>query len=143
MCLLASYGAGVPKSCSVPVVEHTFVSEAGAAEAGPPPRPIVDHNFNPTTDMRRSYEYATRSGSPFSILPTYSDEVYDKGAAALTHTRTLTFLKAKIGGPWFDLENIWEEHTWFEFVGRSVAQTMGVSVGGRHRREDGRVSSHG
>jgi carboxymethylenebutenolidase len=43
-------------------------------------------------------------------------------------TRNLTFLKKHMGGPYFDLEAIWEEHTYFEFAEREVEKTMGTMV---------------
>jgi carboxymethylenebutenolidase len=46
----------------------------------------------------------------------------------VSHTRSLSFLKAQLGGPIFDLEAIWDEHTEYEFATRSVAQTMGTMV---------------
>lgn len=33
-----------------------------------------------------------------------------------------------MNGPWFDLEEIWEEHTRFEFETRSVPDTMDTMV---------------
>jgi carboxymethylenebutenolidase len=33
-----------------------------------------------------------------------------------------------MGGPYFDLEAIWEEHTYFEFAEREVEKTMGTMV---------------
>jgi carboxymethylenebutenolidase len=60
------------------------------------------------------------------ILPKHVH--FSNGPAAVAHTRCLTFLKPKLGGPNFDLEAIWEEHTYFEFAERSVAKTMGTMV---------------
>jgi carboxymethylenebutenolidase len=57
----------------------------------------------------------------------------------MAHTRSLVFLRSHIGGPFFDIEEIWEEHTFFEFVNRSVAKTMGTMVVSRL----GLASSHG
>ena len=44
------------------------------------------------------------------------------------HTRSLVFLKPLLGGPFFDLEAIWDEHTRFEFENRSVEHTMSTMV---------------
>lgn len=66
------------------------------------------------------------STSPYFVFPRKAD--YDPGAAAIAHTRTLTFLRSHLNGPIFDLEVIWEEHTRFEFEVRSVAKTMGTMV---------------
>lgn len=48
--------------------------------------------------------------------------------AAVSHTRSLTFIKKHIGGPIFDLEKIWDEHTYWEFENRSVEKTMATMV---------------
>ncbi|KAG6809762.1 hypothetical protein H0H92_014821 [Tricholoma furcatifolium] len=80
-----------------------------------------------------SHGYGTRS--PHFVLPQVCG--YDPGSAAIAHSRTLTFLRKWLGGPIFDLETIWEEHTYFEFGDRSVAKTMGTMVmtGGVGRAE--------
>lgn len=47
---------------------------------------------------------------------------------SLSHTRNLTFIKPKVGGPYFDLEEIWDEHCFYEFADRSVEHTMSTMV---------------
>ncbi|EGE80311.1 carboxymethylenebutenolidase [Blastomyces dermatitidis ATCC 18188] len=64
--------------------------------------------------------------SPNFVIPQHADFI--PSAAAVAHTRTLSFLKSKLGGPLFDLEAIWDEHTYFEFGDRSVAKTMATMV---------------
>ncbi|KIL68194.1 hypothetical protein M378DRAFT_158735 [Amanita muscaria Koide BX008] len=70
------------------------------------------------------YEY--KASCPHFVLPQSAD--YDPGSASVAHTRTLTFLRSNLGGPIFDLEAIWDEHTYYEFEVRSVAKTMGTMV---------------
>ncbi|KJZ73933.1 hypothetical protein HIM_06601 [Hirsutella minnesotensis 3608] len=53
---------------------------------------------------------------------------YNGPAAALAHTHTLVFLRKHLGGPAFDIEAVWEEHTYWEFERRSVAATMATMV---------------
>lgn len=48
--------------------------------------------------------------------------------AAVAHTRSLGFIKKHLDGPYFDLEAIWDEHTYFEFENRSVEKTMATMV---------------
>ncbi|KAH6611474.1 hypothetical protein Trco_001494 [Trichoderma cornu-damae] len=62
-----------------------------------------------------SYPEAT---TPRFVLP--SSPAYNTTAAGLAHTRSLVFLRKQLGGPTFDLEAIWEEHCYWEFVGRSA-----------------------
>jgi carboxymethylenebutenolidase len=70
--------------------------------------------------------YTYNASSPSFVLPSHAH--YQHGAAALAHTRTLTFLKKYLDFPNFDLEAIWDEHTLFEFGERDVAKTMGTMV---------------
>ena len=53
---------------------------------------------------------------------------FDSTEESVSHTRNLTFLKKYIRGADFDLEAIWEEHTYFEFADRSATKTMGTMV---------------
>ncbi|KAE8307789.1 hypothetical protein BDV41DRAFT_584080 [Aspergillus transmontanensis] len=64
-----------------------------------------------------TYQFAT----PFQGTFNYTTE-------AVSHTRNLAFLKPLIGGPYFDLEIIWEEHIQHEFETRSVPHTMATMV---------------
>ncbi|KAF9076575.1 hypothetical protein BDP27DRAFT_1313561 [Rhodocollybia butyracea] len=66
------------------------------------------------------------SDSPYFLLPQSAN--YASGEATLAHSRVLVFLREILGGPVFDIEAIWEEHTYFEFEVRSVAKTMGTMV---------------
>ncbi|RDB20497.1 hypothetical protein Hypma_012461 [Hypsizygus marmoreus] len=83
---------------------------------------------SPKTDTPNSsltsHVYAVPS--PYFVLPQVAE--YDPGSAALAHSRSLVFLRKWLGGPMFDLEAIWDEHTYFEFEDRSVAKTMGTMV---------------
>ncbi|KAJ4368735.1 hypothetical protein N0V83_005817 [Neocucurbitaria cava] len=64
-----------------------------------------------------SYKFAI----PFQSLFHYTTE-------AISHTRSITHVKQRLGGPYFDLELIWEEHTYYEFADRSVEHTMSTMV---------------
>ena len=67
-----------------------------------------------------------KTSSTYFVLPQTAQ--YDPAGASLAHSRTLVFLRKNLGGPFFDIEAIWEEHTYFEFEVRSVAKTMGTMV---------------
>ncbi|KAJ8114661.1 hypothetical protein OPT61_g3514 [Boeremia exigua] len=64
-----------------------------------------------------TYKFAT----PFHDAFHYTTE-------ALSHTRSLTHLKPRLNGPYFDLEVIWDEHCYYEFADRSVEHTMSTMV---------------
>ncbi|KAI0487032.1 hypothetical protein F4859DRAFT_324621 [Xylaria cf. heliscus] len=91
---------------------------------GPPPAPSASAPPSPRTNTQQ--HHYTSSPSVSFIIPSSPDFQY--GPASVSHTRSLTFLKQHLGGPLFDLEAIWEEHTAYEFATRSVAQTMGTMV---------------
>jgi carboxymethylenebutenolidase len=71
------------------------------------------------------YSYPEARNCQFS-LPFQED--FDYNAESVSHTRNLIFLKNIIGGPYFDLEQIWDEHTYYEFENRSVEHTMSTMV---------------
>ncbi|XWW93355.1 hypothetical protein V2A60_001288 [Cordyceps javanica] len=60
------------------------------------------------------------------FCPGHAD--FDYSSDSVAHSRSLQFLKPKTGGPDFDLESIWEEHTYYEFADRSVEHTMSTMV---------------
>lgn len=73
----------------------------------------------------KTYRYPTVSSSKFAVP--FTDE-FHYTTEAISHTRSLTFLKPKLGGPYFDLEDIWDEHCYYEFADRSVQHTMSTMV---------------
>ncbi|KAF2967845.1 hypothetical protein GQX73_g5780 [Xylaria multiplex] len=91
-----------------------LVHLAGASAQGRTPRANT-----------RQHEYASATSALF-IIPSSGDFQYT--SAGVSHTRSLSFLRSHLGGPVFDLEAIWDEHTAYEFATRSVAQTMGTMV---------------
>jgi carboxymethylenebutenolidase len=121
--------AGVPEIAGVIIytdstADHhqsstpTLLHIAGA----PPQQP--DPSTQQATKERRYY-YPTVKSSSFAT-PFTADFHYN--SEAVSHTRNLTFLKPKVGGPYFDLETIWDEHTYYEFADRSVQHTMSTMV---------------
>ncbi|KAL2168923.1 hypothetical protein VTG60DRAFT_6693 [Thermothelomyces hinnuleus] len=98
-----------------------------------PPIPVIAHlpgNTNRTFGKPKRPEGLTIHSYPgagrFFIIPAHAD--YRASAAAVAHTRSLSFLKPLMGGPYFDLEAIWDEHTRYEFADRSVEETMATMV---------------
>ncbi|XP_006463976.1 hypothetical protein AGABI2DRAFT_194603 [Agaricus bisporus var. bisporus H97] len=77
-----------------------------------PPKGLTIHHYSDQTNH--------------FVFPQSSD--YHGGSAALSHSRSLVFLRKWLGGPFFDLEAIWAEHCYFEFEVRSVAKTMATMV---------------
>ncbi|UQC77662.1 carboxymethylenebutenolidase [Colletotrichum lupini] len=86
------------------------------------PKTVTDSPKPTPTAKTHSYPGA----SDFFVVPSHPN--FNANAAGLAHTRTLTFLKPLLGGPYFDLEAVWEEHTLFEFGERNVEKTMATMV---------------
>jgi carboxymethylenebutenolidase len=92
-------------STSIPVTHHLAGKLSGVATR---------------TKELTQYDYPGQStgfATPFSKEFHYSSE-------SVSHTRNLSFFKPLMGGPYFDLEAIWDEHTYYEFENRSVELTM-------------------
>lgn len=96
------------------------------------PIPVLVHlsgttgKKNPRSDRLTVYEYANQTSPRFA---TPSTKHFNQSSEAIAHTRNLTFLKRIMKGqPTFDLEEIWDEHTYFEFETREVEHTMNTMV---------------
>lgn len=113
ICAVISYGAApVNTNGELPLLAH--VPGAKSAE---------EQNVDESRSIKRHY-YA--NANPFFAIPAHAD--YHAPSASVAHTRTLSFLKPLVGGPYFDLEKIWDEHTYWEFEARSVEETMATMV---------------
>jgi carboxymethylenebutenolidase len=88
------------------------------------PKPAESRADHPNQSTTTKHFYPT--SSTYFVLPQTAQ--YDPASANIAHSRTLVFLRKFLGGPLFDLEAIWDEHTYFEFEVRSVAKTMGTMV---------------
>lgn len=94
---------------SVPVLQHM------AGKMRKPPR----------TETRVVHDYPSAKSHLFA---TPFQPEFDYNIESVSHTRNLSFLKPRMNGPWFDLEAIWDEHTYWEFEDRSVPKTMATMV---------------
>lgn len=74
----------------------------------------------------KSHRYEDAKRDTNWVLP--SDDDYHKRSAGIAHTRSLEFLKPLLKGPYFELEDIWNEHCKFEFAERDVESTMATMV---------------
>ncbi|KAH7025543.1 carboxymethylenebutenolidase [Macrophomina phaseolina] len=107
------------------IVNYSAVPIAAANAA----KPILWHaaganisSANPGIATTHVYPEASEN----FVIPAH--ENYRSASAAVSHTRTLTFLKPLTEGPYFDLEAIWNEHCLYEFGERAVEKTMGTMV---------------
>ncbi|KAJ5341706.1 hypothetical protein N7541_010830 [Penicillium brevicompactum] len=109
-CILYSNVAGTPIPFSRPMLYH-----------------IPGKTTAPTKNTLELTAYHYDSAFSHSFAIPGRDE-FDYRLESISHTRNLAFLKTHMQGPYFDLEAIWDEHTYYEFENRSVAQTMGTMV---------------
>ncbi|KAK9777754.1 putative SnoaL-like domain-containing protein [Seiridium cardinale] len=107
---------------------------------------IASVSFSPEWDLSSNPELVHSAGKAVSPLSRPNTSTYDYpqvksdkfivpgaedfhySAASVAHTRSLTLLKKQLEGPIFDLEKIWDEHTYYEFEDRSVEKTMATMV---------------
>jgi carboxymethylenebutenolidase len=106
----AADASSIASADTVAAVHHF----AGSATGRPRKTSLLTEYYYPAV---ASYRFAIPFGDEFH----YTTE-------AVSHTRNLTLLKRIMGGPYFDLETIWEEHTYYEFADRSVEHTMSTMV---------------
>ena len=76
-------------------------------------------------DNQAVYSYPETPSAGF-IVPYHID--FKPSSAGVAHSRSVSFLKKHLDGPYFDLEKIWEEHAFYEFGDRSVEKTMATMV---------------
>ncbi|KHN94941.1 carboxymethylenebutenolidase [Metarhizium album ARSEF 1941] len=110
---VAAFAEPAPSPSPVPTYFHACGARDGRETTGTTGHASASVSWYPNT--RRHF-----------VLP--GSAAYSPAPASLAHTRNLAFLKKHIGGPVFDIEAVWEEHTRWEFERRSVAQTMATMV---------------
>jgi carboxymethylenebutenolidase len=122
-----------PTLTSVPTVVGAVVysHESESSTLEPADIPILRHlagkkpEAAKQQDLVKDFYYPNakshRFASPFQ-------DQFDYWAESLSHTRILQFFKPIMNGPYFDLETIWDEHTYYEFADRSVEHTMSTMV---------------
>lgn len=106
----ASQYSQLSSQASVPTIYHL----TGASE--------TKRSHTPGSKI---YEYGSGRECTFPV-PFHQDFHY--ATEAVSHSRNLAFFKPIMGGPYFDLELLWEEHTYYEFGARDVANTMATMV---------------
>lgn len=74
----------------------------------------------------KTFRYEDATNDTNWVLP--ADPKYSKRNAGIAHTRSVAFLKPFLGGPYFDLEAVWDEHCLYEFGERAVEKTMATMV---------------
>lgn len=107
-----------------------YADFAGASTPEAPIPLLVHWAGKSSTLPTRTPQYTEYfySSPPSSSFATPFSTHFNYCLEAVSHTRNLSFLKPLVGGPFFDLEAIWDEHTHYEFTDRSVEHTMATMV---------------
>ncbi|CAL5874268.1 uncharacterized protein PFLUO_LOCUS8557 [Penicillium psychrofluorescens] len=97
-----------------------------------PDRPVsMLHASLPVEDPPQSDKAQVVHVYPDISSPAFTIPGHPKfkiSTAGVAHTRSVAFIKKHLNGPYFDLEKIWDEHTYYEFGDRSVEKTMATMV---------------
>ncbi|KAH7928548.1 NTF2-like protein [Leucogyrophana mollusca] len=129
------------QSRHVPVTFHLATSQEALHAAILPLEDPVNLGYSlPTHSCHpvKVYTYPLVSHSPPFPLSTKapvlvepgeqsSSDPYNRSATGLSLTRTLELLKRQLG-PHFNLEKLWDLHTYYEFVERDAPRTMTTMV---------------
>ncbi|KAM7201696.1 hypothetical protein V8F33_003245 [Rhypophila sp. PSN 637] len=130
--------AGLATDAASAILSHRSVTAAvfyghypSSTASSSSPVPVLVHIPSktpvPTNENIKTYTYPNLSpDAPYFTIPSHDN--YNASSASVSHTRSLTFLKPLLNGPYFDLERIWDEHTYYEFGDRSVEETMATMV---------------
>jgi carboxymethylenebutenolidase len=124
-CAVSYYGVGLDAHLSeVPTIRCPMVFHFAGNDAFCPPntrskilsafatKPEIEHYVYPGCD----HAFATPDR-----------EHFDKPAAMMAYSRTLALLR-KVLGPVYDLNSLWEQHIYHEFVTRDVHAVMPTMV---------------
>lgn len=106
----------------LPTIYHLAGTNTSSSATTPPPPKAAAAAAPPNSKI---YEYSSMETSSFAVP--FCEE-FEYATEAVSHSRNLAFVKKVMGGPYFDLELLWEEHTFYEFGSRSVENTMATMV---------------
>ncbi|KAF5660146.1 carboxymethylenebutenolidase [Fusarium heterosporum] len=109
------------------VAAVVYLDEAQRPELASIDIPRLQHIVGSATDRSGGTKYFYPKAQSHAFAMPFHQH-FDYNMESVSHTRNLQFLKPKVGGPFFDLEYIWEEHTHYEFADRSVEHTMSTMV---------------
>lgn len=117
----ADGSSGNGSKAVLPTIYHLAGTTSSSSATTPAP-PKAAAAASPNSKI---YEYPSMDSPSFAVP--FSEE-FDYATEAVSHSRNLAFVKKVMGGPYFDLELLWEEHTFYEFGSRSVENTMATMV---------------
>lgn len=124
--LAAQHLGQIPSMAAVVIYTDADQAQSLASATVPTIHHITGNATTIRSESLTSYQYPGATGGHAFATP--FQPAFDYTADAFSHTRSLTLLKRHMAGPYFDLEQIWEEHCHYEFVDRSTEHTMSTMV---------------
>lgn len=88
--------------------------------------PVVIYSY-PMISASPPFPFKSRAPVVVNTGDVFSVDPYVRSATSLSYSRTLELLRRQLG-PHFDLESLWESHTYYEFVERDARKTMATMV---------------
>ncbi|KAH9081995.1 hypothetical protein EDB83DRAFT_2335960 [Lactarius deliciosus] len=88
--------------------------------------PITVYTY-PSVPFDPPFPFKTKAPALVQAGESSSVDPYIRSATNLSYSRTLALLRRELG-PHFDLEKLWESHTYYEFVERDALKTMSTMV---------------
>ncbi|TCD67089.1 hypothetical protein EIP91_000552 [Steccherinum ochraceum] len=88
--------------------------------------PIVVHSY-PAVQPVPPFPFLMKPPALVSAGEKSTADPYVRSATGLSYTRTLELLRRHLG-PHYNLEKLWEMHTYYEFAERSSSKTMATMV---------------
>ncbi|KAI0094925.1 NTF2-like protein [Irpex rosettiformis] len=88
--------------------------------------PLQVHVY-PKVPSSPPFPYAMKPPALITAHENSEADIYVRSAVCLSYSRTLDLLRRQLG-PRFDLEKLWERHTYYEFVARDALKTMSTMV---------------
>ncbi|KAI0814918.1 hypothetical protein BC629DRAFT_1588602 [Irpex lacteus] len=88
--------------------------------------PVQVHVY-PKVGASPPFPYAVKAPALITAQENSEVDIYVRSAVGLSYSRTLDLLRRQLG-PRFDLEKLWEKHTYYEFVERDALKTMSTMV---------------
>lgn len=88
--------------------------------------PITVYTY-PSVPFDPPFPFRSKAPALVQVDESSTVDPYIRSATNLSYSRTLALLRRELG-PHFDLEKLWERHTYYEFVERDAPKTMSTMV---------------
>ncbi|KAI0313501.1 NTF2-like protein [Amylostereum chailletii] len=106
---------------------HSHIAQGFNTSSDPANRPPLDVYTYPKVSISPPFPFSTKPPVMIVAGETSHVDPYVRSATSLAYSRTLGLLRCQLG-PHFELEKLWEKHTYYEFEERDAPKTMSTMV---------------